>query len=220
MAIGVALAIGQKLLAGIGSGIKDFYLEKDAKIQEEITNRLNIQEQTRQLEIQKEIAEKGLEQSVNSLQEQQEKTKQIQIQASQSTYNTFVENISKQTQYDVKNLSIETNDYLATFRPKHTEQVFNSIVKMVIFSGIYYGVVLVFLGIVFIFAKEKAIEMTNSAINFIDVYLFPIPQNIISVLLCFPLIVIYWLYEQWSYQQTYWFISRDEEKIRFQKKKS
>jgi len=220
MAIGAALAIGQKLLSGIINNIKDCVIEKAAKKEEELTKRLNIQEQTKQLEIQKEIAEKGLEQSVNSLQEQQEKTKQIQIQSSASTYNTFVENITKQTQYNVNNLSTETNDYLATFRPKHTEKVFESIIKLMMFSGGYYTIISICILILFVISKETAVTLIATQISFKDTFLIPIPNNIVSSLLCFPLIMLYWLYEQWSYQQTYWFISRDEEKERMLKKKS
>lgn len=215
MAFGVILAIAQKVFSDVGNKVKDYKIEKERIESEKYIAIASEEEKTKQLEIQKEIAEKGLEKSVNSLQEQQEKTKQTQIEASQSTYNTFVENVSKQTQYNVEKLTDATNDYLARFRPDHTRKVFDTLIFLARCGFWYYGLVLA----AYLVMLKIGVNM-SAEISFENLLIFPMPKNIFSSIVLFPAWVFYLIYEQWTYMQTYWYISRDEEKQRSIKKKS
>ena len=216
--IGAILAVGQKLLPNIIGTIVDSCnnasVEKQRIESEASLRTIEIQEQTKQLELNKEIAEKGLQTQITTLQTEQEKTKQAQVQASQSTYNTFAENVTKQTQYNINKLSEETNNYIARFRPDHTNKVFDTLILFARYSFIYYGVVFLAYCVICLATLNVPTD-----INFTMSWIFPVPSNIFTAIILFPLWILYLIYEQWGYMQTYWFISRDEEKQRMGQKK-
>lgn len=216
MALGVILAIGQKILGGVANTVKDYAVEKAKAENEKVIAIATEEQRTRQLELQKEIAEKGLEESVNALQTQQAITSQAQVEASESTYNSFVDNVSKQTQYNVDKLTDATNDYLARFRPDHTRKVFDTLILFANKGFLYYIIALIVYLLITVFAKQAI----SAEIKFTSLFIFPVPQNIFSAIIVYPMWLLYLIYEQWTYMQTYWFISRDEEKERFQKKKA